>query len=255
MQLKILGCSGGIGEHLRTTSLLIDNTILIDAGTGLGDVPLAVLQGISDVFLTHCHMDHIALLPMLCDAKNIAGGKTVTVHALPQTIQALKGHVFNWQIWPDFAEIPDVGNPVLRWNALEVGEELQIGAHRIRVLDANHTVAACGYAVHRGERSFAFQGDSGSCAEFWAQLAAEDVDLLIVEAAFSDNEQDLALRSLHLAPSLLAEELAHYTGRARVLVTHAKPGEERLVEEQLKHAFAKTRPEIALLRNGDLLDV
>ena len=31
MKLKVLGCSGGIGgRHLRTTSLLVDNDILVD---------------------------------------------------------------------------------------------------------------------------------------------------------------------------------------------------------------------------------
>lgn len=38
MKLKILGCSGGIGDvgnqHLRTTAMRVDDDILIDAGTG-----------------------------------------------------------------------------------------------------------------------------------------------------------------------------------------------------------------------------
>ena len=40
MRLKILGCSGGIGGTLRTTSMLLDEDILIDAGTGVGDLSL-----------------------------------------------------------------------------------------------------------------------------------------------------------------------------------------------------------------------
>lgn len=36
MQIKILGCSGGVGGKLRTTSMLVDHDILIDAGTGFG---------------------------------------------------------------------------------------------------------------------------------------------------------------------------------------------------------------------------
>ena len=38
MQLRILGCSGGIGGSLRTTSMLLDHDVLIDAGTGVGDL-------------------------------------------------------------------------------------------------------------------------------------------------------------------------------------------------------------------------
>ena len=40
MQIKVLGCSGGIGLGLRTTSMLIDDDILIDAGSGVGDLTM-----------------------------------------------------------------------------------------------------------------------------------------------------------------------------------------------------------------------
>ena len=40
MKLKILGCSGGIGGCLRTTSMLLDEDILIDAGTGVGELSI-----------------------------------------------------------------------------------------------------------------------------------------------------------------------------------------------------------------------
>ncbi|MBL8235616.1 MAG: hypothetical protein JNL98_44410, partial [Bryobacterales bacterium] len=42
MKVRVLGCSGGIGgANLRTTSMLVDRDILIDAGTGVGDLSLA----------------------------------------------------------------------------------------------------------------------------------------------------------------------------------------------------------------------
>lgn len=47
MRIRVLGCSGGIGgAHLRTTSLLVDDDILIDAGTGVGDLSIAELARI-----------------------------------------------------------------------------------------------------------------------------------------------------------------------------------------------------------------
>ena len=36
MELKVLGCSGGVGGQLRTTTLLIDDDVLIDAGIIFG---------------------------------------------------------------------------------------------------------------------------------------------------------------------------------------------------------------------------
>src|SRR5258705_5612630 len=59
MRLRVLGCSGGIGgRHLRTTSFLVDSDILIDAGTGVGDLTLAELSQIDHIFVTHSHLDH-----------------------------------------------------------------------------------------------------------------------------------------------------------------------------------------------------
>lgn len=68
MQVRVLGCSGAIARDCRTTSFLIDGRILIDAGTGVGDLTLDEMQAVDDVFLTHSHLDHIAALPLMLDA-------------------------------------------------------------------------------------------------------------------------------------------------------------------------------------------
>ena len=47
--------------------MLVDDDVLIDAGTGIGDLALEDLDSIRHVFLTHAHLDHIAGLPMLVD--------------------------------------------------------------------------------------------------------------------------------------------------------------------------------------------
>lgn len=56
MKLTILGCSGGIGIGLRTTAMLLDDDVLIDAGTGVGDLTLDRMARIDAVFLTHSHL-------------------------------------------------------------------------------------------------------------------------------------------------------------------------------------------------------
>ena len=66
--LRVLGCSGGISADLRTTSLLLNENILIDAGTGVGDLTLAQLRKIEHLFLTHSHLDHICSIPFIAEA-------------------------------------------------------------------------------------------------------------------------------------------------------------------------------------------
>lgn len=79
MKLRSLGCAGGIGGELRTTSFLIDDDILIDAGTGLGELSLVELAAIDHVFITHAHLDHIACLPIMVDSVARQRKKALTV--------------------------------------------------------------------------------------------------------------------------------------------------------------------------------
>lgn len=115
MRLRILGCSGGIGGDLRTTSMLLDNDILIDAGTGVSDLSLQELAQIDHIFVTHSHMDHVTSIPFLVDAVGWQRTKPVTVYAIQETLDILDAHLFNWKLWPDFRKIPDAAAPTLRF--------------------------------------------------------------------------------------------------------------------------------------------
>jgi ribonuclease BN (tRNA processing enzyme) len=68
MRVRVLGCSGAIARDCRTTSFLLDADVLIDAGTGVGDLTLDEMAQINHVLLTHSHLDHIAALPLMLDA-------------------------------------------------------------------------------------------------------------------------------------------------------------------------------------------
>src|SRR5512134_1251218 len=107
MRLRVLGCSGGIGgRHMRTTSFLLDSDILIDAGSGVGDLTLAELSQIDHIFITHSHLDHVTSIPFLVDTVGGMRSRPLNVYATRATIEILKNHLFNWAIWPDFTEIP-----------------------------------------------------------------------------------------------------------------------------------------------------
>ena len=142
MLIRILGCSGGIGGNLRTTSMLLDQDVLIDAGTGVGDLTLAELQLIDHVFLTHSHLDHLAMLPFLIDTVGGMRAQPITVHATAETLQIIRDHIFNWKIWPDFSKIPDETRPFLRFSTVTPGQAVDLDGRRIMPLEVNHTVPA-----------------------------------------------------------------------------------------------------------------
>ncbi|AOY01373.1 3',5'-cyclic-nucleotide phosphodiesterase [Jeongeupia sp. USM3] len=233
MRLTVLGCSGGIGGPARTTALLVGERVLIDAGTGVGELSLDALCKIDHVFLTHAHFDHIACLPMLLDTVVSARSAPVTVHALPETIAALRTHVFNWQIWPDFGEIPSAGNGLLQWAPIRVGEACAVAGATVTALPAEHTVPALGYLIDSGNGAVAFSGDSADCPAFWDALAGvPDLRALIVETAFSNREAELARRSQHFSPAALLAVLDRLDPAVDVWLTHLKPLDaERIIAE------------------------
>ena len=234
MQIKILGCSGGIGGSKRTTSLLVDDDVLIDAGTGVNDCSLEALLKIDHIFITHSHLDHIASIPLLLDTVMGLRIKPITVHASIDVINSLKQHIFNWIIWPNFNEIPNRDNPFLCYNTIEVGQTVQLGQKTITALPANHVVPAMGYQIDSGQNSLVFTGDTADCAEFWVKVnSIQNLKVLIIETAFSNAEADLAVLSKHLCPATLAQQLAFLNSQPEIYITHLKPGEDTTIMQEI----------------------
>lgn len=236
MKLRVLGCSGAIARDCRTTSFLVDSDLLIDAGTGVGDLTLEEMRSVDHVFLTHSHLDHIATLPLMVDAVAAQRTGPLHVHALPGTIAALRAHIFNNVIWPDFTRIPSESAPFVCFHEIAVGSPVQIGSKLIEPLPAVHTVPACGYAVSAGGPYWVFSGDTERNPAFWKRIESMDVAMLVIETAFSNREQDLARRSLHLSPASLAEELGCLDQQRRVpvYITHTKPSETVLIMAEIE---------------------
>lgn len=234
MQVKVLGCSGGIGGDLRTTSLLVGERVLIDAGTGVCDLPLEALLKIDHVFITHAHLDHIAALPLLLDSALGLRAQPITVHAHPGTIEALKTHIFNWAIWPDFHQIPNREQPFLQYATLEPGQSVALPGVVITALPANHVVPALGYQIDGGARSLVFTGDTAGSGDFWRRVnQIHNLEYLIIETAFSNADAELAKISKHLCPQTLAAELGQSTRQVQTYITHLKPGEGEIIMQEI----------------------
>jgi ribonuclease BN (tRNA processing enzyme) len=254
MRLRVLGCSGGIGgRHLRTTSFLVDGDILIDAGTGVGDLTLAELSQIDHIFVTHSHLDHVASIPFLVDTVGGMRTKPLTVHATRATIEILRNHLFNWAIWPDFTEIPTPEAPFLRYEELELGESFTLNERTITAIPARHTVPAVGYHLDSGAASLVFTGDTGPNEALWNVVnRIENLKFLIIETAFSNKERQLAEISRHLCPSMLADELKKLERNAEIYITHLKPGEIEPTMLELEECAGAFQPR--MLQNNLVLE-
>lgn len=254
MTLRVLGCSGSIAAGCKTTAFLLDDDVLIDAGSGVGDLSLDALTRIDHVFVSHSHLDHILSIALLADsvmrARLAEGRGPIQLHALPETLAALRTHIFNGVIWPDFTRLPGADNPVLRLLPFAVGDVLTgVGRkrRRIEVLSASHTVPAVGFAVDDGR--WVYSGDTGPNPALWQRLRAMTVAHLVIETAFSDEERQLAEISRHLCPTALGQELAQLSGSVDVRITHIKPGEMDAVMSEI--ARLRLAHKVCALSAGD----
>jgi ribonuclease BN (tRNA processing enzyme) len=252
MRIRVLGCSGGIGGSLRTTALLIDEDILVDAGTGVGDLPLESLAKIDHIFVSHSHLDHVTSIPFLVDTVCWMRGSPITVYGTRETLDILRAHIFNWKVWPDFTQIPDSDHPFMAYRQIEVGEVVEIAGRRITAIPANHTVPAVGYLLDSGRASLAYSGDTTASEGLWRAVnAARNLRYLIIETAFSNKERDIAVASKHLCPSMLAKELEKLQGSPEVFISHLKPGEGALTMEEVEAVAGAYAPR--MLSNGQVL--
>ncbi|MBL1276570.1 MAG: 3',5'-cyclic-nucleotide phosphodiesterase [Ectothiorhodospiraceae bacterium] len=239
MKLRVLGCSGGVGNELKTTSLLVDDDILIDAGSGVGELTLDEMRKIRHVFLTHSHLDHFSFLPLLVDSIFPSIRDALVVHGQPVTLKALQTHVFNWTIWPDFAKLPTEDKPVMRYQELTPGDTFELDGRKLEMIGVNHIVPGVGYRMECDTGAFAFSGDTTTNDNLWNVLNGYDrLDLLLVEAAFANADIDLSKRSGHYTADLLAADLKKLRHKPDIYITHNKPGHETVIMSECRQAIS-----------------
>lgn len=255
MRIKVLGCSGGVGPGLRTTSLLVDDEILIDAGTGVGDLTLEQQARIRQIFLTHSHLDHVCGLAFMADNLFDVIDRPVQVWATAETLATIKEHIFNWKIWPDFSMLPDEKNPLLTFSVIEPGRALESGDHyKLTAFKVLHTVPAVGYAVETGHGTFVFSGDTYADDSLWAFLnGLPRLDKLMIEIAFPSEDALLAKASRHFTPALLGRELGKLRHKPEILLTHHKPGCEQIIETECRKELVGWN--YRHLKRGDLIEI
>jgi cAMP phosphodiesterase len=235
--------------------MLVDDDVLIDAGTGIGDLALEEFDSIRHVFLTHAHLDHIAGLPMLVDRifdENFT--VPLTVHAREETLRAIQVHLFNDVIWPDFARLPSAENPMLRYQVCSPGDTVTINHRDFYAVDVMHTVPTLGFTVQNSGGAFAVSGDTKTNETLWPVLnACKDLKVLVIEVSFPDEMERLATASGHYCPRTLTRDLERLNHAPEIWLTGMKPGEEDKILEQV--TAAAPGKNIRMLSRGTILTV
>ncbi len=261
MNIRILGCHGT--DHLldegarrwecRACGFLVNETLLVDAGTIGGVLTLTEQQRIQHVLISHLHFDHIQGLPTFAD--NLQGGDPVdpiVLVSLPEVLKGLQSHIFNGEVYPDFLQLPDPGRPVFRVLPVERSREIQVGDLRVTAVPVNHQVPTVGFIIDDGASAVLYSGDTYETEEIWAIAARlPTLKAAFIETSYPNAMADLARVSRHLTPSLLAREFQKI-GRPDlpVYVYHLKPRFRETIVQELGRLGI---PNLTVLEEGQVV--
>ncbi len=239
MQIEVLGCFGGVDPKHNPVTLMLDEKILLDAGSVVSILPLERQKKINSILLTHSHLDHIKDLCFLADNFVMMGKGPINVYGTKEVLDMLKKNVMNNKIWPDFFEIKGKkGKTVLTLNPIEKGDVVTInGKYTVEALQTNHSVSSSGYLIGCGDKYIAYTGDTGPCPALWKRLNdVKNLKALFIETSFPSQNKELALITGHLTPSLLMSELENFNNKkTKIYIFHIKPP----FLEQIKAEFCQ----------------
>lgn len=243
MRVTVLGCNGSITGNLRTTCYQVDDDILVDAGTGAGDLSLRQAIAINSVFLTHAHLDHCCLLPMLADAAGGFRDAPLTVYALPETISAIRRNMLNGELWPDYAALPSPEKPYIRFQPITLGETVELEGRKITALPAKHAIPCIAYQLDSGNASLVYSGDTTLCVDFWQALnRIGNLRYLLIETTFLNANTALAARAGHMTASLLAQGLRLLQRPVELFIVHMEAGREDDTLREIRQAANDFHP-------------
>ncbi len=233
MQVRILPSSPDAGHLQHLISFVIDGRVAIDAGClGLCGTPLSQ-SAITSVLLTHSHMDHVASLPIFAMNVLDCTDRGVTVYAPTAVIETLTQDVFNWRIWPDFANLLLDGHPIVTFEPIEPRRETRIGDLTVTAIPINHPVPAVSYLIDDGQSAVVFALDTGPTEEIWNVAARHPrLKAAFIDVAFPDDMRALAEATGHLTPSLARGQLARLPEPVMRIAAHLKAAYyDRIVDE------------------------
>ena len=239
MELRIIGCHGGETPRHRTSAFVVDDRVAIDAGSLTSGMEIKAQCALKAVLVSHAHLDHVRDLATIADNRLQNGSAPLIVAATKQTIAILRKHFFNDLLWPDFARLPNLRHPSIRYQVLHPERPAEIAGYEVCAIRVSHTIDTCGFTLRArdGGGVLAYSGDTGPTDRLWEVLSdTPDLRALLMEVSFPNSEARLARVSGHHTPETLAKDLRKLgAARAKELPTllyHIKPSFQVTVERE-----------------------
>jgi ribonuclease BN (tRNA processing enzyme) len=224
MLVRIIGGHGGVSPGFKATSYLIDGKLLIDAGSVASGIQIEEQSHIDHILISHSHLDHISDLAFLADNCFGMKGRPFEIYANKPVKDAIKTHLLNDIIWPDFTKLPNELTPTLHFNDIKPEETLILGDYKITPILVNHNNSALGFIIERKNAAVVFTQDTGPTDRIW-ELAHKFKNLkaIFTEVSFPNSMAKVANDSLHHTPATMREEIKKMPKDVPIFLGHLKP--------------------------------
>ena len=247
MKLRVLGCAGSESPGRKSPAFLIDDVLLLDGGIIGNVLTQSAQERIENVLLTHAHHDHIRGLPSFVDNLAVSGKKeSVTIVGSAATLKALKDHLFNGLIWPDFSRLPTPTEPIVHWQEIPPRTGCMVGGYMVTAVPVNHSVPTVAYRIQKDDISLLYTGDMGPTPTLWGAIGTPTA--MIIEVSFPNRLEWLAIKTGHMTANLLRQELALLSVLpAQIFISHIKPFYNKEIRQEIA---ALGIPGLSILDDG-----
>jgi len=259
MRVVIIGSGASWPDSERSSPSQVvvvgEEPLLFDCGPGTG---MNLMKAgfnpriISQIFLTHLHIDHSAELPSVIFSGYLAGReKKIYLHGPSGTI-----NFCNSMFHLIYPSAPEIIRKIRQdgWNVSphEVTNGLVCELEGCRVISApvEHGMAAVAYRIETQERAVVVSGDTRPCKPLIK--LSRGADLLIQECSYPDDMIQLARQASHCTASE-AGEIAKQAEVKKVILTHLFPLWKGREKEMIKSVNSKFSGEV--LVGYDLLEI
>ena len=249
MEIQILGAHLAELKGARLTSLLIDDTLAVDAGGLTSALSLPEQKKIKTVLLTHHHFDHTRDLVTLAANAGYYWQGQVIVYALRYTLDIVTTCLLDGKIYTNFLEYPSKEKPTLILEAIEPYRRKIIAGYDVLAVPVKHSVPAVGYQITSSDgKSFFYTSDTTvGISDCWQHVSPQ---LLITEVAGPNKYGDWLKKAGHLCAGFLKEELIQFRRikgyLPRIIVIHIGNPYEQEIKEEVAQVAQELEADISL---------
>ncbi|MBR2120558.1 MAG: MBL fold metallo-hydrolase [Afipia sp.] len=238
-----------------------DHRLVFDAGSGLRMLGLELAEEAEptdiDLFLSHCHIDHLIGLPFFVPAfmagnrLRLWAGNLKAAGGVQETVRKLMSY-------PLFPIELEAAHGKVEFTDFAPGDVLT-PRPGIKVMTAalNHPGGATGYRVEFGGRAMAYITDTElSADEIDPALLelARDASIVVIDTTYTDEELPEHVGWGHSSWQQ-AVRLANEAGVGKLYLFHHDPEHDDDEMDRIAAAAAKARPGTVVAREGLSIEI